>query len=89
MADKPITVSGLIAEVDEAIKAKDALTEKVAGLREILRHFDKAGQLSPEQSTWVAQAFPTKERKSKAERQSELEAQLAKLQAGADDGEGE
>lgn len=56
-----ITVAGLIEQASEKITARDVLVEEVAGLREMLRLLDKAGQTTPEESEWIAQAFPVRE----------------------------
>lgn len=67
MADKAITVGGLITEASEAITQREGLVEKIASLREILRHLDKAGQTSKEESDWIAQAFPPRKRGEEGE----------------------
>lgn len=64
-----ITVKGLIDEADKVLKQRDKikeeqmkpLNEQAASLREILRHLVKAGQASPEEAAWVAEAFPPRE----------------------------
>lgn len=60
-----ISTSSLIKDADEKVKAKAVLTEEIAALREILRNLDKAGQLTDQESAWVAEAFPPVKRGSK------------------------
>jgi len=58
-----ITTVSLIKDAGEKIQQRKEITEQLAGLREILRNLDKAGQLSEQESEWVTQAFPPRERK--------------------------
>ena len=81
-----INVAGLIKEAGDAITARDEARDKVSALRELLRFSIRAGEATEEQAAWVDEAFPTKERKTAAEREQELLAQLAKVRAkGADE----
>lgn len=67
MAEQTITVQGLIEDADKKIRAREQLVEQIAGVREMLRYLDKAGQTSKEQKDWIAKAFPPRERKPKDE----------------------
>lgn len=58
-----ITTASLIKDAGEKIAERKQIVEQLAGLREILRNLDKAGQLSEQESEWVAKAFPPRERK--------------------------
>jgi hypothetical protein len=62
-----INVAGLIKEADQAIRDRAALTEKVAGLRELLRYSVKAGEANEEQATWILEAFPPRQRGEQVE----------------------
>jgi hypothetical protein len=57
-----ITTANLIKDAGEKISQRKQLIEEIAALREILRNLDKAGQLSEQESAWVAEAFPPRER---------------------------
>ena len=58
-----ITTANLIKNAGEKIGQRKQLIEEIAALREILRNLDKAGQLSEQESKWIAEAFPPRERK--------------------------
>lgn len=58
-----VNVAGLIKEADAALKQKDEIREKVAGLREILRFAVKAGEASAAEAEWVTKAFPPRAEK--------------------------
>lgn len=58
-----ITTANLIKDAGEKIGQRKQLVEEIAALREILRNLDKAGQLSGQESAWIAEAFPPRERK--------------------------
>lgn len=58
-----ITVAGIIKETGENIEQRNELVEKIAASREVLRYLDKAGQTTPEESKWIAEAFPPRKAK--------------------------
>lgn len=60
-----INTGTLVKEASAAIKDREDATKRAAALRELLRGLDAAGQLSEQESKWLAEAFPPRERKAK------------------------
>lgn len=57
-----VNVKGLIKEASAAIDEKNAIRDKVAALREILRFSVQAGEATEEEAAWIAEAFPARQR---------------------------